>query len=97
MKYTAQQLKRSLKTNNEEFLEEFKVNKYDREYQIWKRDSLSIELFTEDVFLQKLEYIHNNPGNAGLCKYPEEYKYSSAQFYQSGVDEFGIITHFKGN
>ena len=32
MKYTAQQLKRLLKENNKEFLEEFKLNKYDREY-----------------------------------------------------------------
>ena len=94
MKYAAQQLKRLLKENTKEFLEEFKVDKYDREYQIWKRDPLSIELFTENVFLQKLEYIHSNPVNAGLCNYPEKYKYSSAQFYHSGVDEFKILTHF---
>lgn len=32
MKYTAQQLKRSLLKNDKEGLESFKVNKYDREY-----------------------------------------------------------------
>jgi REP element-mobilizing transposase RayT len=64
MKYTAQQLKRLLTENNIEFLEEFRVNKYDREYQVWKQESLSIELFTQDVFMQKLKYIHNNPVNA---------------------------------
>jgi putative transposase len=32
MKYTAQQLKRSLTENNKEALASFKVNKYDREY-----------------------------------------------------------------
>ena len=58
---------------------------------------ISIELYTEDVFLQKLEYIPNNPVNAGLCKYPEQNKYSCAQFYHSGVDEFGIVTHYSGN
>lgn len=97
MKYTAQQLKRSLTANNKDLLNEFKVNKYDREYQIWKRESLSIELFTKDVFIQKLEYIHNNPVKAVLCSYPEEYKYSSARFYQSGFDEFEIVTHYSGN
>ncbi|MEO6252450.1 MAG: transposase [Ferruginibacter sp.] len=96
MKYTAQQLKRSLKANKD-FLNEFKVEKYDREYQIWKRKPLSIELFTQEVFMQKLEYIHSNPVNAGLCSYPEEYKYSSASFYQSEFDEFEIITHYSGN
>lgn len=97
MKYTGQQLKRSLATNNKDFLNEFKVDKYDREYQIWKRESLSIELFTQDVFIQKLEYIHNNPVKAGLCSYPEKYKYSSARFYQLGIDEFEIVTHYSVN
>jgi putative transposase len=61
MKYTAQQIKRSLMKNNSDILSCFKVNKYDREYQIWKREPLSIELITESVFIQKLEYIHYNP------------------------------------
>ena len=44
--------------------------------------------------MQKMEYIHNNPVVAGLCIYPEDYKYSSAKFYATGGDEFGIITHW---
>ena len=47
MKYTAQQIKRSLIKNKPDMLETFKVNKYDREYQIWKRESLGIELLNE--------------------------------------------------
>lgn len=97
MKYTAQQLKRKLTSENLSLLEIFKVNKYDREYQIWKRESLSIELFMEAVFIQKMEYIHYNPVRAGLCKYPEEYYYSSAKFYNSGVDEFKMLTKYSGN
>jgi hypothetical protein len=73
------------------------VNKYDRTYQIWKREPLSIELFTEKAFMQKLEYIHNNAVAAGLVSYEEEYKYSSAKFYSSGIDEFNIVTHCSGN
>ena len=80
MKYTAQQIKRSLIRNNSDMLAGFKVNKYDREYQIWKREPLSIELITESVFLQKLEYIHYNPVSVGLCSVPEEYYYSSQNF-----------------
>jgi putative transposase len=52
-------------------------------------------LFSPGVFKQKLEYIHNNPVKARLCKYPEQYYYSSAKFYHSGVDDFGIITHYE--
>ena len=57
MKYTAQQLKHSLIKNDAEARANFKVNKYDREYQIWKREPLSIDLISADLFKQKLEYL----------------------------------------
>jgi REP element-mobilizing transposase RayT len=97
MKFTAQQLKRSLIKNNVEALSTFKVNKYDREYQIWKREPLSIELISEDLFKQKLEYIHYNPVKAGLCEVSEDYYYSSAKFYQDGTNCFGMLKHYSGN
>jgi len=90
-------LKHSLIKNDMEALSVFKVNKYDREYQIWKREPLSIELISEDLFKQKLEYIHYNPVKAGLCEKPEEYFYSSARFYSNGLDSFKMLTHFAGN
>ena len=97
MKYTALQLKRSLINNNENALDSFKVNKYDREYQLWKREPLSIELISQDLFNQKLEYIHYNPVSAGLCEKPEDYYYSSAKFYYDGTNSFEMLTHFSGN
>ena len=97
MKYTAQQLKRSLNTNDSTMLAELKVNKYDRTYQIWKREPLSVELRTHEVFIQKLEYIHYNPVRAGLCINPEDYHYSPARFYYDGNDVFKMLTHFSGN
>lgn len=97
MKYTAQQLKRSLEQSNQKFLKSFLVNKEDRAYQIWKRRPLSIELSTDAVFEQKLDYIHYNPVKAGLCINPEDYYYSSARFYYNGVNNFGILTHYSGN
>jgi REP element-mobilizing transposase RayT len=44
-------------------------------------DSLLIQ--TEKLFLEKLNYIHNNPCQEkwGLAEYPEEYKHSSAANY----------------
>ena len=40
-----------------------------------------------------------NPVEAGLCGYSEEYRYSSAKFYETGVNDpiaigFGFITHW---
>jgi REP element-mobilizing transposase RayT len=97
MTQTARSIKKKLQTENPNLLETLKVNKYDRAYQIWKRKPLSIELFTEKVFLQKLEYLHQNPVVAGLVNLPEEYHYSSAKFYELGIDNFEMLTHYTGN
>lgn len=97
MKYTAQQLKRALEKSNPDLLESFRVNKEDRIYQIWKRRPLSIDLISETVFNQKLDYIHFNPVKAGLSINAEDYYYSSAEFYHNGKDKFGILTHHSGN
>ncbi len=37
---------------------------------------------------QKMDYIHKNPVRAGLCKVPEEYKYSSAEHYLLNKSEW---------
>lgn len=97
MKYTAHQFKKYLQKTDEILLTNFKVNKHDREYQFWKREPLHVELISPAVFAQKLEYIHNNPVRAGICKYPEEYKYSSALFYHNGKDDFNMLEHYSGN
>ena len=54
-------------------------------------------------FLQKLEYlpvrqagIHYNPVKAGLCQYPEDYKYSSARFYKMNETSCEFLTHYDG-
>ena len=96
LKYTAQQIKFDLQTHHPKALIHFKVDARDREYQFWERNSLGIELYNEAVFLQKLNYVHSNPVSAGLCKLPEEYKYSSAKFYETGVDDFGFLQHYRG-
>jgi REP element-mobilizing transposase RayT len=94
MKYTAQQIKFDLQINDVSFLAQFKVTAKDRAYQFWERNSLGIELYTPQVFKQKIDYIHFNPVKAGLCILPEEYKYSSANFYQNGIDQFGMLTYY---
>ena len=38
----------------------------------------------EKMFWVKLNYIHNNPIEAGLVSIPEDYKYSSARNYKLG-------------
>ena len=95
MKYTAQMIIKDLRNNHAEVLEKFKVKASDRTYQIWERNALSTSLWTQDVFKQKLDYIHRNPVVAGLCRFPEEYKYSSASFYEKGTSEWSFLTHYQ--
>jgi hypothetical protein len=90
LKYTAQKIKADLRKYHPVVLECFRVGAKDRTYQFRERNSLSIELRTHSVFLQKLEYIHWNPVRSGLCLLTEDYHYSSAQFYQTGIDNRGF-------
>jgi putative transposase len=96
LKYTAQQMKFKLIDKNDKTLNEFIVDAKDRQYQFWERNSLSIDIWSEKVFIQKLNYIHNNPSKHpwNLVHHDEDYKYSSAKFYEMGIDEFMLMTHF---
>lgn len=96
LRFTAQQIKFDLQSSHPHILPQFKVNAKDRQYQFWERNALNIELITENIFLQKLNYIHNNPVKAGICSFPEDYKYSTAKFYESNIDDWGFITHYRG-
>jgi len=95
LKYTAGKIKADLAIYHQSVLEHFLVNAKDRKYQFWERNSLSVELRTPKTFIQKMEYIHSNPVRAGLCAVPENYKYSSAQFYEIGIDDWGFLTNYK--
>lgn len=96
LKYTAQQIKFDLQKNDPQLLERFKVNAADREYQFWERNALSVDLFSEKVFDQKFDYIHENPIQEKwkLAVYAEDYRWSSAKFYLTGVDDFDLLTHY---
>jgi REP element-mobilizing transposase RayT len=95
LKFTAQQFKFELKKTNPDFLEEFRVDAKDREYQIWERNPLSVDIWTDEVMWQKLEYIHNNPVQEKwkLAALPEDYPYSSARFYFDRTERFDFLTH----
>ncbi len=96
LKSTAKELISLIKERNgHQGLEEIYVGLKDRTFQVWKRNSMSIDLIHEWFFRQKFDYLHNNPCQPHwqLASLPENYKYSSASFYESGKDEFGFLTH----
>ncbi len=93
---TAKKFKSKLEKENPLFLEKFKSTQKDRAFHFWKRRPLAIELFTKEVFEQKIDYIHENPVKANLVKNTIDYRFSSAKFYENGVDEFKILSNYEG-
>ncbi len=95
LKFTAKKIKEDLEKYNPEVLSYFKSTQADREYHFWERNPMCKELFTDDFFEQKFDYIHNNPVEAGMCELEEDYEYSSAKFYLTGEDKLNLLTHYR--
>ena len=57
------------------------VNSNNRGFQLWRQDNHPVELRTVQMLYQRLNYIHNNPVQAGFVERPEDYVYSSAKDY----------------
>ena len=68
----------------------FKVERSNKKIQIWKPNSLCIEIITEKFLRQKFNYIHKNVERAGLN--PDTYPYSSWPSYVKGVPQFDFLT-----
>ena len=59
-----------------------KTNSNVKRYQFWQQNNKPIELWTDKVIQQKIDYIHNNPVESGFVRDPVDWKYSSAKNYQ---------------
>jgi len=69
----------------EYFLTIFKQKASKRsKHRVWDEHSRSIPIWSENMFFEKLNYIHNNPVKAEMAANSEEYKYSSAVNYTKG-------------
>lgn len=52
-----------------------------KQYQFWQQHNKPIELWSNHVIDQKLDYIHNNPVEAGFVDETYHWKHSSARDY----------------
>ncbi len=91
LKYTSHMMLKKLIADGKS--KEYEVAASNKSHQIWQRDALGIEIFSRKVAKQKLDYIHFNPVSSKwqLAKDDLAYHYSSARFYQTGIDEFGFL------
>ena len=63
------------------FEDEAEPSKRHKYYKFWQEGNHAIELFSEKFVWDKINYIHNNPVEAGLVKQAHEWVYSSASNY----------------
>ncbi len=89
-KYTSKQIVKAIEDNKQEsrrdwmlriFREEGEKNSRNRNYQFWRQDNQPQELYSAAFICQKINYIHQNPVEAGIVEKPEHYLYSSAKDY----------------
>lgn len=88
--YTSRMLREAIAENPQESRKEWMVwmmeragrkNSNNTDWQLWQQNNMPIELYTYQVTKQKLDYIHQNPVEAGFVVNSEDWLYSSAADY----------------
>ena len=91
--YTAKKIIKAISENPQESRREWMLWMFKRagakssnvtNYQFWQHDNHPIELWSPHVIEQKVDYLHNNPVEAGFVTEPAFWKYSSAIDYWGG-------------
>jgi len=89
-KHTSKEIIQTIEENKQESRRDWMLwlfksagekNKRNKNYQFWRQDNHPIQLDTNEMIDQRLNYIHINPVNAKLVYRPEDYVYSSASAY----------------
>lgn len=96
-RFTSKTIVKAIKNNAQESRREFLLKEFKEaatassnvnNYQFWRHDNKPIELWSNKVIKEKVNYIHQNPVEEGLVYKPEDYVYSSAIDY---AGEIGLI------
>ncbi len=89
-KFTSLEIIKAIQGNDQESRRELfmwlferagRKNNNNTHYQFWQQSNHPIELNTNQKLDQRLNYIHQNPVEAGIVLSPEDYLYSSAMNY----------------
>ncbi len=100
-KHTSYEITRKIEGNNKESRKEWildilkkhgTANNRNSVYQLWRNDNHSIELNTNEMIEQKVDYIHNNPVVAKIVERSEDYILSSVKDYMDcGAGQVKVI------
>ena len=82
-KFTSKTILKAIQDNIQESRKEWLLQQFktDEGFRFWRTDNKPIELWSNNVIDQKIDYIHLNPVEEGLVFNPEDYVYSSAVDY----------------
>lgn len=89
-RFTSKKLRESIIENEQESRKKWIIwmmkqtgmkNNNNHEWQFWQQHNHPIELSNEEMIRQRLDYLHNNPVNAGFVEKPESWLCSSAGDY----------------
>jgi len=94
-KFTSKAIKTAITENIQESRKEWLLKQFETPegFRFWRTDNKPIELWSNDVIDQKIDYIHQNPVEEGLVFKAEDYVYSSAIDYsgEGGLLEVIVI------
>lgn len=70
--------------NYESSLQKLRHQEWKRKhtYSVWQQEKNVFSIFSEAVFMQKVNYIHNNPVRAGIVDRAIDYRWSSARIWR---------------
>ena len=92
-KFTSKEIIDTLKKDPQESRQEWMLNRFEyagkndkkiKDHKFWQDGNDAQEIYLNDFFNQKLNYIHQNPVRAELVNRTEDYRYSSAIDYAGG-------------
>jgi REP element-mobilizing transposase RayT len=72
-----------------------RAHKTHSEYQVWEEGSQPKEIRSDEMMLQKLEYVHFNPVQRGYVDDPVHWRYSSARNYAGQPGLIPVITDWR--
>jgi REP element-mobilizing transposase RayT len=70
-------------------------HKIDQEHQLWQEGNHPQAILDDEMMLQKLEYVHNNPVRRGFVDKPEDWRYSSARNYAGQPGLIEVVTDWR--
>jgi REP element-mobilizing transposase RayT len=103
--FTAKKIIEAIENNPQESRKEYllwffekaaKKKENGSKYQFWQHHNKPIELWSDKVIKEKIDYIHNNPVECGFVTNAMDWKYSSARNFQDDhtvlvIDSAGFI------